>query len=182
MIFAKFFGTSDEQKAVARLYEGIVRQSRDPGLYLHCGAADTTEGRFDMITLHTVLVMRRLKDDGEAARTMSQTLFDHMFADVDMNLRELGVGDMGISRRIKKMISAFYGRLAAYDEALSEDGDEALMAALKRNLDQGEGIDDATLARLAAYMRESWVAIQAMDPSRLLVGDVDLAPVPGASS
>lgn len=179
MIFEKFFGTSQEQKAAAGLYETIVRQARDPSLYLHCGVADTTEGRFDMITMHAVLVMRRLKQGGVEAHKLSQALFDHMFADVDMNLREMGVGDMGIGRRVKKMAAGFYGRLAAYDEALAADGDTALVAALKRNLDKGESISEANLTRLASYMRECRAIIEAMDLSRLLSGELDLAPVPG---
>jgi len=179
MIFEKFLGTSQEQKAVAGLYENIVGQSRDPAFYLHCGVADTTEGRFDMITIHAVLIMRRLKQGGGDARELSQALFDHMFADVDMNLREMGVGDMGMGRRIKKMAAGFFGRLEAYDEALAEDGAAALTAALKRNLDKGNGITEAELARLAAYMRETSAAIEAMDLSRLLSGEVDMAPVPG---
>ncbi|MBT3238808.1 MAG: hypothetical protein HOL37_01790 [Rhodospirillaceae bacterium] len=179
MIFSKFFGSTQEQKAVAGLYKRLVLRSRDPAFYLHCGVADTTEGRLDMITVHAVLVMRRLKDESEAARALSQALFDHMFADIDMNLREMGVGDMGISRRIKKMIGAFYGRVKAYDEAMSEDNDSDLIAALQRNLDNGEQIEAAKLTRMANYMRQSWQAIDAMDISRLLAGEVDLAAIPG---
>lgn len=179
MIFEKFLGTSPQQKAIARLYEAIVRQARDPAFYLHCGVADSPEGRFDMITLHAVLVMRRLKQGDDEAHQHSQDLFDHMFADVDMNLREMGVGDMGISRRIKKMAAGFFGRLEAYDEALATDDNQMLIAALKRNLDKGGSIPEDKLVRLASYIRQCSTDFAAIELSRLLVGEVDLPSVPG---
>ena len=174
-----FFGFKKFDDGVYQLYSQIVAQARVVDFYTIQGVADTANGRFDLIALHAYIVMRRLKDIGEEGSQLSQDLFDIMFADMDKNIREMGVGDMGISRRIKKMIGAFYGRVKAYDEAMSEDNDSDLIAALQRNLDNGEQIEAAKLTRMANYMRQSWQAIDAMDISRLLAGEVDLAAIPG---
>ena len=110
-IFRKFkFHDSADQ-----LYRRLVRQARDPVFYLHLGVPDTPDGRFDMIILHAFLVIRRLKAEHERTVGLAQAIFDLMFADMDQNLREMGVGDLGVSKRIKGMAEACYGRTVAYE-------------------------------------------------------------------
>ena len=92
-------------------------------------AAVTVDGRFDLLLPHVILVMRKLGDAAEA----KQKLFDLLFADMDRSLREMGVGDMGVHRRMKAMIEAFYGRAGAYDRVFGGDVD-SLPETLRRNL------------------------------------------------
>src|SRR6202042_1273633 len=106
-------------------YNICVAQARSPEFYSVLGVPDTVDGRFDLLVLHVALVMRKLGPEAD----IKQQLFDLMFADMDQSLREMGVGDMSIGKRIKPMIAAFYGRAQAYERALVE-GDEELQRAI----------------------------------------------------
>ena len=115
-----------------------VRQARDPTLYTAGGVADTLDGRFDLIVLHVVPLMRRLRQCDEAGRQLSQALFDVMFDDMDQSLREMGVGDLRVGKRVKQMARAFYGRAKAYDQAFDQapgaDRRRSIAEALERNV------------------------------------------------
>ena len=115
------------------IYQAIVRQSRDELFYTKCGVPDTPTGRFELISLHSFFLMKRLKVLGEEAEELSQALFDHMFADIDINLREMGLGDIGVGKKIKSLAAAYYGRIKSYETALKE-GDIAIKQSLTRNL------------------------------------------------
>ncbi len=131
------------------IYGNIVRQARDETFYRDLGVPDTVDGRFEMLALHVFLVLRRLKGDERTG----QRLFNVMFDDMDANLREMGAGDMGVGKRVKAMVEAFYGRLAAYDAALGGT-DEALSVALARNLYRTRPAPPAdALATLVRYVR-----------------------------
>ena len=157
------FGRSANlQESANRLYAALVAQAREPFFYTECGVPDSIDGRYDMIVIHAFLAMRRLgaetgADSKEAAR-LSQALFDFFMADMDQNLREMGVGDLGVGRRVKVMAKGFYGRVAAYEQGFAGT-DAELAGALRRNLYgtmTGSGAPDAAaLARMAAYMRRS---------------------------
>ena len=127
------FRLGSKKANVNSLYKVIVAHSRRPFFYTVFGVPDTVNGRYDVIMLHAYIVMKRLKAIGTEARTTSQALFDLMFADMDKNLREMGVGDLSVGKKIKAMATAYYGRIKAYDEGL-EGGQELLASALRRNL------------------------------------------------
>ncbi len=110
----------------------IVAQARLPAFYERFGVPDTVNGRFDMVLLHLWLVLRRLRT-GTEGTALAQALFDHFCSDMDDNLREMGVGDLSVPKRMVKFAEAFYGRTAAYDAALKADGSE-LAQALARNV------------------------------------------------
>lgn len=114
------------------IYAKIVEQARSPAFYRDFGVPDTVDGRFEMVALHAHLVLRRLKGESGRAPDIAQALFDAMFDDMDVVLREMGAGDMGVGKRVKTMVQAFYGRIASYDDALAKGGD-ALTNALARN-------------------------------------------------
>ena len=114
MILKRFFQSST--LPVRPLYEAIVAAARHPVAYAEWGVPDTLDGRFDMITLHMFLVLDRLKGEDRAFR---QELVDEFFRDMDRSLRELGVGDLSVGKKVRKMAEVFYGRLAAYDRALA---------------------------------------------------------------
>jgi cytochrome b pre-mRNA-processing protein 3 len=121
--------------SVETVYAGIVAASRAPELYRTAGVPDTVMGRFESLALHMSLALRRLKELPPPADSLAQELVDRFFADLDSALREIGIGDVSVPRKVKKLGQAFYGRLAAYDAALSEDaGAEDLEAALARNV------------------------------------------------
>lgn len=164
------------------LYQAVVRQGRQPGFYLDLQVPDTVDGRFDMIALHTALLLRRLKRDAPDSDSLAQALFDRMFDDMDANLREMGVGDVGVSHRIKGMAQAFYGRLRAYDDGLSAPGDAPLITALRRNLFRKVDVAPHCLQKMAGYLRQAWRDMETMQASELQGGGVRFPPPPSAEA
>jgi len=113
----------------ASLYSSCVTAARQPKFYAELGVPDSLDGRFDLLLLFALLTMMRMKD-----AKAKQRLFDLMFADMERSLREMGVGDMSIGKKMKPMLAGFYGRAGAYEQALAESTDDKLIAALSRNL------------------------------------------------
>ena len=136
------------ERAGFELYGQAVAAAREPFLYLELSVPDTLDGRFDMIGLHVFLVIRRLTREPEPGPALAQALFDAMFADMDINLRELSVGDLSVGRKVRVMWEAFHGRSVAYTEALDRGDMEALEAALCRNVWRGEPVADEAVAAL----------------------------------
>ena len=143
------FRRSRPDRTIAGLYGTIVAQARSPIFYRGYGVPDTAAGRFDMIVLHLVLFLQRLRSESPAAQALGQEVFNLFCRDIDDNFREMGMGDLAVPREMRKVGEAFYGRAAAYETALATD-DAALTAALVRNI-FGEFTDGAK--RLAIYMR-----------------------------
>ena len=122
MILARWFGRGSDVGMSLAVYERIVAQARQPAFYASHGVPDTPDGRFEMLALHLFLVLHRLKRERHdpAAAALAQGLTDHMVADMDANLREMGAGDLGVGRRVKRMAGALYGRIAAYESGLDQ--------------------------------------------------------------
>jgi cytochrome b pre-mRNA-processing protein 3 len=159
------------------LYAAVVAQARRPELYRDMGVPDSLDGRFDLVVLHAFLAMRRLKAAGRDGRQLSQHLFDVLMADMDASLRELGVADIGVAKRVRAMVAAFYGRVAAYDSALAGD-EAALEEALRRNLYGTVNPTAADLGAMAAYVRRQDAAL-AKHGAGLMAGRAEFAPVAG---
>lgn len=160
------------RQSAAKLYTAAVRQARQPSFYLDLDVPDTADGRYDMIALHVYLLLRRIKHLPEAGQTLGQALFDHMFTDLDRNLREMGVGDLGVGRQVKAMAAAFYGRVAAYDAGLAES-DAALAQALARNLYRNVRPTEQTIDAMTRYVRAAAAALDQAPADDLLQGKVD---------
>ncbi len=154
MVFG-FFGRRSRQVTAAALSRAIVAQSRRTCFYLAYGVPDTVDGRFDMIVLHQALLFRRLAREGGDIRRIGQDVFDMLFRDMDDNLREMGVGDLSVPKKMQGFGEAFLGRVGVYDRALGDDDDAALVAALARNVigEGGPPLDGARM--LAAYVRDA---------------------------
>lgn len=161
----------------ASLYAAAVTQARQPSFYVALGVPDTLEGRFELIVLHVHLLCRRLGKLGPAGAGLAQALFDSMFRDMDRNLRELGVGDPSMPRRIKAMLEAYYGRIKAYEAAFAEGG-AALAKAIARNVYNDEAAPGA--APLAHYALAAATGLEAALPAELLAGSAPFPPAPGA--
>src|SRR6266576_5455652 len=118
MIFHLFRGSSWTD-TIACLYGMIVAQARAPDFYRIYGVPDTVNGRFEMIVLHAILLLRRLEHEAASVRRLGQGIFDRFCSDMDANLREMGVGDLSVPRKMHGIGEAFYGRKAAYEAALA---------------------------------------------------------------
>jgi cytochrome b pre-mRNA-processing protein 3 len=147
------------RRTIEAIYGAIVTQARRPAFYAGGGVPDTVEGRFDMVLLHLWIVLRRLRGLADGAN-LSQLLFDHFCSDMDANLREMGVGDTTVPKRMKSFGEAFYGRTAAYDSALEVGGD-ALAAAVARNIFNRDAADE-NARRLADYAHRASSALMAV--------------------
>jgi cytochrome b pre-mRNA-processing protein 3 len=161
MILAGFRRRS-QAHIVATLYGAVVAQARLPAFYADFGVADTVEGRFDLLVLHLVLLLRRLGQESELRRSLGQELGQEVFGafcrDLDANLREMGVGDLAGPKRMQKFAGAFYGRQAAYLEAITSAEPRAIENALARNIFAGDASGNA--GRLADYVR---AAVRGLD-------------------
>lgn len=171
-----------EARAAGGLYRSIIEAAREPAFFAALGVPDDIDGRFETLTLHIFLLLRRLKAaSSDAATSLSRSLIEAFIADMDRSLREMGAADLGVARRVKAMAQALYGRIKAYETALEETGDAALEAALRRNLYGTLGMpqpDD--LAAVARYVRRQHAALAAQPLSELQAGRVEFLSLPEA--
>ena len=128
------WGQRRQSLEAEKLYAAAIEVARRPVFFQQFGVQDSVDGRFDSLSLVVISIMRRLTDCGDEGREISQQLFDSMFADMDLSLREMGAGDIGVSKRVRVMAEAFLGRLEAYVTALDNNDRVALRLALGRNL------------------------------------------------
>jgi cytochrome b pre-mRNA-processing protein 3 len=163
------------------LYGRAVARAREPVFYAAFGVPDSVDGRFEMISAHVWLLLRRLKAEPEASEGVAQALFDAMFEDMDRGLREMGAGDLGVGRRVKAMATAFYGRIAAYDRALA-GGTEALEDALGRNVWRGDAPAGADPAALAAYLRGAEASLRGLALAALFEADEPFGAAPAEAA
>jgi cytochrome b pre-mRNA-processing protein 3 len=152
--------------AARQLYLAAVAQARDPAFFGPGRVPDTVEGRFEALCLHGFLVLHRFKAEGDAGRDLAQSYFDTMFEDMDRNLREIGIGDLSVGKRIKLLAENFYGRIKTYEQGL-EDG--TLPDALARNLLTESaaariGVVESHFAKIVAEYVRREVAALAQQP------------------
>jgi len=163
------WGQRRQMQTCEVLYASAVEMARDPAFFADHGVADNVDGRFDALALVVSLVMRRLNSCGDAGAALSQELFDTMFADMDLSLREMGAGDIGVAKRVRVMAEAFMGRLDAYTAALDDADRKALAAAIGRNLLRGEGVPSPELVDFVLAME---MRLSALEDKVLLAGEL----------
>lgn len=172
MLLDRLFRPRPAQSMGRALYAQVVEQARRPALYQDLGCPDTVEGRFELYTLHVVLVLERLRTGGETAAETSQALFDTYVKGLDDGLREMGVGDLSVGKKMRRLGEAFYGRGKSYDAALAALPDTGpLTALLGRTV--YEGADAGRAPELTAYVLRQREALAAAPIARLLAGEVD---------
>ncbi|MDX8446629.1 ubiquinol-cytochrome C chaperone family protein [Mesorhizobium captivum] len=179
-MFQRLFGRERHaNRAITEaLYAQIVAAARQTVFYSDWNVPDTPLGRFEMLALHMFLFQHRLRGEGGAATEIAQVLIDEFFLDVDHSLRELGISDVGVPKRMKKLAKMFYGRTAAYDDALRDDDRAALSMALARNVrpDAGEWLEAPLLA---GYVSAASRQLAAQPTESIAAGTVAF-PVAGA--
>jgi cytochrome b pre-mRNA-processing protein 3 len=154
----------------------LVEQARESVFYAEWGVPDSRDGRLEMVTLHAVLVMRRLRQEGAPGQELAQTLFDVLFADLDRHLREWGVGDLSVGKHVKKLAQSFLGRAAALDPLLEGSDPAALDEVLRRNVyTEAKAPDPVAIRRLGDYLcrQDRWLATR--DRAALLAGRIEFA-------
>ncbi|HNQ92101.1 MAG TPA: ubiquinol-cytochrome C chaperone family protein [Alphaproteobacteria bacterium] len=166
------------------LYDLIMDASRQKWFYKDGMVPDTVEGRFEILTLHVGLVVNRLckPDMGKEGRVLAQTLFDVMFRNLDWSLREMGVGDLAVPRRVKKMMESFKGRTFAYDEALKSGSGEIKHALIRNMYGKVAEPHAAQLDVMADYVQGCADKLDKQGLSDFWMGRVYFSPVPTSTS
>jgi cytochrome b pre-mRNA-processing protein 3 len=158
------------------LYARVVAQARVPGLYTDLGTPDTVEGRFELYSLHTYLLLERLKGQGPQAAETAQALFDTYLSGLDNALRELGVGDTVVGKRMRKLGEAFYGRVHSYEAALAALPDRAVLEALLART-VFAGVEEPKVPALADYVVAQRDFLVGQSLEAIVAGDVTWGPM-----
>lgn len=162
------------------LFKQIMAQSRAPVFYTDYAVPDTIDGRFEMIALHTGLVINRVRYEGKTGTRLAQSLFDEMFLNMEISCRQIGIGDLSVSKHIKRMMVALQGRALHYEDA-AKQGQGALAETLKRNLyGTTQPPEDAALKDMADYVLACQAKLQSQAFENLVKGSVEFAPLPQA--
>jgi cytochrome b pre-mRNA-processing protein 3 len=167
-LIARLLGAEREQPALRALWQRVVTIARDPAWYATRGIADSMAGRFDALSMVLALVMLRMEGD-PALRAPSSRLTEHFIADMDGQLRQEGVGDLVVGKRITKLMSALAGRIEACREGLSARDPAVLEDAVRRNVTLLDGADPAPVA---AALRALAGQLQALPYAALLAGEI----------
>lgn len=172
----RLFGGRRYERTGFILYGAAVAAARDPWLYESLAVPDTLDGRFDLVGLYVFLVIDRLGREPAPGPALAQAVFDAMFSDMDFNLREMGVSDVSISRKMKAMWEAFHGRSRAYAAALASDDGAALPEALARNVWRGSPPGEAAAASLARLARAQAAHLRGQTIEALAGGQLTFLP------
>lgn len=166
------FKRKASRNSVRAVYGAIVAAARHPKPYAEWAVPDTIDGRYDMIILHAVLVLERLSAEGEAVQAFAQGLTDEVFADMDRSLREMGVGDISVGKKVRRMAEIFYGRATAYRPLLQAADLAGLAQALDRNVFAGAGTEDGP-RHLAGYALAGLHYLQERPVEPILSGQIN---------
>ena len=142
-MFLRIFRRNPEKRRAQALYAEMVARARQPALYKEMGVPDTFDGRFEMIVMHVAVFITALrakadettdKSTQKQIENIAQGLFDAMFKDMDLSIREMGVGDLGVPKHMRRMMTGFNGRLHQYAAAFDDGGRDAMATAIRRNV------------------------------------------------
>lgn len=174
MLFGYFRQKKHNRIIVERQYAALTATARTPVFYAEFGVPDTVVGRFEMLSLVLILYFRRMRQSARGGQEIAQEIIDAFFEDVDHSIRELGIGDQGVPKRMKKLAGMFFGRLEAYAAALDKDDAGLLASALRRNIYPETGDDAPDMAGLAEWMMDAERRLRALDEEVVETGNVRL--------
>ena len=174
MVFGFFRQKRNNQAIVERQYAALTSAARTPAFYIGMNVPDTVMGRFEMLTIMLILYFRRTARSERSGQEIAQNIIDAFFEDVDHSIRELGVGDPGVPKRMKKLAGMYYGRLESYAGALDKNDREALAAALARNL-HPEVAPAPDMQALADWMFKAEQALASVAEAEIETGSARIA-------
>lgn len=157
-------------------YAKMLDHIRQPVFYTRFGVPDSFDGRFDLLLVHAFMIIHVMGDDVSTAKGFNQALFDVMFADMDQTLREMGIGDMGVPKHMRRMMKAFNGRVQVYSNAIGDDA--AFEAALLRNLyGTVETPDMSAVKQMQGYIEAGVQSLRAQGADKILAEDVNFSQI-----
>lgn len=175
MVFAYFRNRKNNRAIFERQYGSLTQVVRDPVFYTDFAVPDTVMGRFELLSIVMILYFRRTRHSQKGGQQIAQTIVDAFFQDIDHSMRELGVGDHGVPKRMKKFASMFYGRLKSYAEAMDAKDSSALAQALSRNIFAAQDSAGADLQSLADWMMMAEQNLLTQSEEHLLAGNLIVA-------
>ena len=179
MIFGLFGKKNGNRRIVEKQYATLTKAARHPYLYEALDVPDTVMGRFEMLSAMLILYFRRTRASATSGQEIAQEIIDAFFEDVDHSIRELGVGDVGVPKRMKKFAGMFYGRLESYAAALDGGDRDGLAGALRRNIHPQAGEGAPSMEGLAAYLFTAERAMAEVGEDEVAVGALNvIAPGP----
>ena len=178
MIFGLFKKKNNNRAIVDRQYATLTAAARTPAFYLDLGVPDTVMGRFEMLSVIMILYFRRTKSSDVSGQEIAQEIVDAFFQDLDHSIRELGIGDQGVPKRMKKFTGMFYGRLESYAAALDASDRVALAAALRRNIYPQVDEMAPDMEGLAGWMMDASTQLATQSEDTIATGSLTL-PLPG---
>lgn len=171
MIFGLFRNRKHNQAIMKRQYDQLTAASRNPAFFLDYGVPDTVMGRFEMVSIVMILFFRRTRASDTSGQELAQEIVDAFFQDLDHAIREIGIGDVAVPKRMKKFAAMFYGRLESYAKALDDRDAGALADALARNIHPGKA-EAADMSALATYMLEAEKTLAEEPEDRVQTGSL----------
>lgn len=178
MIFGLFRKNNVNKVAVEHQYAILTAAARQPAPYRMANVPDTVMGRFEMLSTVLILYFHRTGASTPTAKAIAQEIVDAFFEDLDHSLRELGIGDQGVPKRMKKLASMFYGRVDSYGKALEAANGVALETALRRNFHPDNDDPNLSMALLADYMLKATGALRAQPDDVFERGEATLPEMP----
>ena len=170
--FLRAFRRNSNREVTDSLYEAIVASARQPRFYAEWDVPDTPIGRYEMISIHMFLFLECTSGGSAPLLHLAQDITDEFFKDVDHSLRELGIGDTGVPKRMKKLAKMFYGRADSYGRALAAKDREGLMAALSRNIMPQRNSPWPQVGHLASYIERASESLASQPEAELLAGRI----------
>jgi cytochrome b pre-mRNA-processing protein 3 len=161
------FRNKQRESEISGLYDQILAQGRNPAFFIGGRVPDTVEGRTDMMLLHLFLLMHRLRDEDGEIRELTRGVCDRFFAELDRAMREMGVGDLSVPKKMRKVADIYTGCSAAYGKALANADDAELTEAVLRNVYGRSEQRRREASALADYMRRASVALSAVPAETL---------------
>ena len=167
--------------AAHQLFLNVIEQSRNDKFYKNYGVEDSLDGRFDLMTMHMSIILNKLEQHSEIndAKIVRRNLQEIMFDNLDLSLREIGVGDLGVGKKIKVMAEAFYGRIAVYQSLLNSNNQGELSDALERNLYRGKDLDDKILPEMVKYVFSQWDNVHEQSIEKIVKGNIIFLAIEG---
>ena len=165
------------QRKAGEIYGVIVTRARQPAFYAHLGIPDTPAGRYEMVVLHLFLVLERLRREGSSAETLARALIEAFVSDMDDAVREMGTGDVGVAKRVRRAVAGFYERSKDYREALAAGERQALELTLARHA-RGLGAADQRIGALSDYVRNAVASLADQQGANLNEGRISLPKLP----
>lgn len=161
------------------LYDAIMAQARLPIYYQTLGVPDTLEGRFSILTIHLFAVFRRLKSAGAEATATAQALADRFVADMDTVLREIGVGDLSVPKKVRKLVAGGANLIESYDRAAAAGG-QALETVIADSLPLDGEEARAASAKLIPYVNAMLEDLKTQPIEDICAGRIRFPDVPAA--